>query len=107
MGKESDMINQPKSLGDLLAEATVWADGEFKDATDESRLKHFADEVAELLADPTNGEEMADVVIFVHHLAVHAGVDLRVQVERKLTINRGRVWRKDALSGYSKHVPIE
>jgi NTP pyrophosphatase (non-canonical NTP hydrolase) len=58
------------------------------------------DEMCELLdaldEDDNNPEaaaEIADVVIVLYGLAARLGVDLRVEVNRKMQINRGRTWK--------------
>jgi NTP pyrophosphatase (non-canonical NTP hydrolase) len=45
---------------------------------------------------PDFGEELADVFLYLTGLAEMTGIDLADEVERKLAINAGRVYRRDA-----------
>jgi NTP pyrophosphatase (non-canonical NTP hydrolase) len=49
------------------------------------------------------GREAADVVILLHRLVALLGMDLNVEVDAKMAINRGRKW-KPAGDGTGGHV---
>lgn len=52
---------------------------------------------------PKAADEVADVVIVLQRLATRLGVDLWAEVERKMAVNRARVWKLDN-TGHGYHV---
>lgn len=92
-----------KSLDELVEEIFEWQQATFLDATEEGRIKHFEEEVEEYLDDPSNGEEAADAFMLFVAIFKNNGIDLNAEVEKKLAINKSRVWKK-VPGGYSKHV---
>lgn len=93
-------------LGEVLMACSEWAFGveEFQPIDPQRIFSHLEEEVGELKQNPASGEEMADVAMLLHHLAVFYGIDLRQELERKLAINRGRVWMRRADDSHTKHV---
>lgn len=91
-----------------------WADETFGPAGSNARVAARAnEEMAELLraltADdehPKAAEEVADVVIILARLATRLGVDLQQEIERKMEVNRERVWTKDG-TGHGYHTRKE
>lgn len=80
-----------------------------KQASNHRIAERAAEELTELqeaLAEgsPKAAEEVADVVIVLHHLAGCMGFDLTAEITRKMAINRARKWslRGDG-TGY--HIP--
>lgn len=67
-------------------------------------LKHIQREFNELCDDPTDGEEMADMVILLVALAECQGLDLEFEIECKLAINRERTWSPPDEDGVIEHV---
>lgn len=96
-----------RSLESVMAECTAWADETFPAATLHSRAVHLHREAAELLADPTDAEEMADVLMLLGHLASHAGVNLTEALTAKLAKNRRRTWGQPDADGVVEHVREE
>ena len=92
-----------RSLDKLVEDIHVWQTETFVDGTEEGRIEHWKEEIAEYLKDPSNGEEAADVFLLFVAILKNRGVDLRAEAERKLEINKKRQWAK-AAGGYSKHV---
>jgi len=88
-----------------------WASETFGDAGSNARVAARAnEEMAELLRAATSDQpvehlvvEAADVVIILARLAYRNGFDLWDEVEKKMAINRARVWRKDG-TGHGYHV---
>lgn len=88
-----------------------WCAETFGPITSHARVAARAnEEMAELLraltADdrhPKAPEEIADVVIILTRLASLLGADLAAEVERKMAINRQRVWNRDG-TGHGYHV---
>jgi NTP pyrophosphatase (non-canonical NTP hydrolase) len=67
-------------------------------------------EMAELLQEladddcsPKIGEEIADVFICLYRLIHLAGVEIDVEIDRKMAINRNRRWNVSA-NGHGQHV---
>ena len=88
-----------------------WADHAFGKAPDPARIASRAnEEMAELLRHATSNqpsekliEEAADVVIVLMRMADVIGEDLAKEIDRKMVVNRGRVWNKDG-TGHGYHV---
>lgn len=89
----------------------IWASETFGDAGSNARVAARAnEEMAELLRAATSDHpaeqvvvEAADVVIILARLAYRNGFDLWSEVEKKMAINRARVWKKDG-TGHGYHV---
>lgn len=87
-----------------------WAEQTFGPVTSNARVAARAnEEMAELLrhltaddAHPAAAAEVADVVIVLYRLATRLGVDLHQEIDRKMAVNRGRVWRRDH-TGHGYH----
>lgn len=84
-----------------------WGRVTFPHATDASVLKHLDKELAELHERPDNGEEMADVVMLVAHLAYRHGYDLLAEVARKFAICKTRKWGEPDADGVVEHIRDE
>lgn len=90
---------------------SIWANETFGAAGSNARVAARAnEEMAELLrcltADdnhPKAAEEIADVVIVLYRAAWRLGVDLHAEIDRKMAINRKRVWTTDK-TGHGYHV---
>jgi dCMP deaminase len=111
------------SLETVLAASDQWADETFPRSTDAAKIAHLREEFAELLDRPTNGEELADVLMILSHLfgaaeisvlvwAIRARriVDVQGEVERKLGICRQRIWGEPDADGKVKALvkaPVE
>lgn len=88
-----------------------WADETFGPAGSNARVAARSnEEMAELLraltADdnhPKAAEEVADIVIVLYRLATRLGVDLHDEIDRKMAINRDRIWNLDN-TGHGYHV---
>jgi NTP pyrophosphatase (non-canonical NTP hydrolase) len=88
-----------------------WADATFGPSGSNARVAARAnEEMAELLraltADdkhPKASEEVADIVIILYRLATRLGIDLMAEIDRKMSVNRARVWKKDN-TGHGYHV---
>ena len=82
-----------------------WARRTFPHSTTETRLAHLRRELAELAADPTNVEEMADMALILCHMAEEAGKDLGAAMREKLEENIwDRAWSKPDAEGVCHHV---
>lgn len=92
-------------------EVTVWAEKTFGPPSSNARIAARAnEEMAELLRDltvddknPKAGEEIADIVIVLYRLATRLGCDLMQEIDRKMEVNKQRVWKVGA-DGHGYHV---
>ncbi len=88
-----------------------WADETFGPSGSNARVAARSnEEMAELLraltADdnhPKAAEEVADIVIILYRLATRLGIDLHQEIDRKMAINRDRIWNLDN-TGHGYHV---
>jgi len=98
------MIDTQQTISD-------WADETFGAAGSNVRVAARAnEEMAELLRalatdenHPKAPEEIADIVIILSRLATRLGVNIDEEIEKKMTINRARIWKRDG-SGHGYHV---
>lgn len=81
-----------------------WAEKTFPNQSTSAKICHLADEVAEVMENPNDGEELADCAILLFNLAERAGVDLMSEVEKKFAKNRKRIWGKPDERGVVKHI---
>lgn len=93
-----------RTYEELFAEVADWADETFPGSQPAAKVAHLRKEVEELEADPTNGEEMADCLMILVHLARGTGIDLKAELRRKLAINRGRQWGAPDARGVVEHI---
>jgi len=86
-----------------------WSEETFGEVNSNARVAARAnEEMSELLRVLTRddndvghaGEEMADVVIVLYRLAQMMGVDLHLEIDAKMTINRKRQWDVDGGLGW-------
>jgi len=99
------MLSSIQKFQNELAE---WSDGQFGfNRPPLPALRHMREEVDELIADPSDRMEFADVFILLIDSARRSGMTadelLRVAYQ-KLEINRKRTWGKPNAEGYCKHV---
>lgn len=93
------------------ASIVAWADETFGPTTSNVRVAARAnEEMAEALRalsvddrHPKAAEEIADVVIVLMRLARNLGTTVDAEVQRKMAINRERVWKKDS-TGHGYHI---
>jgi hypothetical protein len=81
-----------------------WGDRTFPASTDHSKLIHLAKEFDELREDPGSGEEMADMVMLIAHIAYSHGIDLLAEIERKFQIVQARQWGEPDADGVVEHI---
>lgn len=87
----------------IFVEVGEWGTQTFGNSTDHAKLTHLRKELDELLADPGNGEEMADMVMILSHLAYTYDIDLMAEIRRKLEICRARTWGPPDADGVIEH----
>lgn len=79
---------QAGGVGETFDTIRQWCEETFGPATPERIASRAAEEMDELLADPSKVEEAADIVII---LSRHP--TLWAEIERKMSVNRKRQWR--------------
>jgi len=92
------------NLDELTFETGKWAETTFPDSTPETIIIHLTREIIELCKRPASGEEMADILILLMHLAYKQGVELTSWVRTKFVINQGRTWGKPDPDGVIEHI---
>lgn len=88
----------------IFVEVGEWGAETFPVSTDHAKLKHLEKELAELKAAPASGEEMADMVMILSHLAYAHGIDLMAEIGKKLEVCRARRWGQPDADGVIEHV---
>lgn len=98
-------------MSETQQSVSAWADAVFGAVGSNARVAARAnEEMAELMRALTSddshekaAEEVADIVIILYRLASRLGVDLHAEIDRKMAINRTRVWSPDN-TGHGYHV---
>jgi NTP pyrophosphatase (non-canonical NTP hydrolase) len=105
-------------LDELQRDVGEWGNRTFPAATNESIFAHLRDEVDEVdfavndLRNPFHhppedlfalGEECADCLMLLLHLAHRNGFSLIEEARKKFAINQQRTWTTDSGNGYIKH----
>jgi hypothetical protein len=88
----------------IFVEVGEWGAETFPASTDQAKLAHLAKEFDELRAAPSSGEEMADMVMILSHLAYAHGVDLMAEIGKKLEVCRARRWGRPDAEGVVEHI---
>lgn len=98
-------------LDAVLYDVVEWARLAFGRARTPQRHRakaiHLLKEAQELAEDPSDAEEMADVLMILAHLAADQGVNLAVAVREKLAVCRQRQWGPPDADGVVEHVRKE
>jgi NTP pyrophosphatase (non-canonical NTP hydrolase) len=99
------MSEKSTSVHELQADIAEWADKLNPHRTALSIIAKMLEELGELIASDRQDDplELADVLILALDLAHIKGIDLTDAVQRKMRVNRNRVWRI-ADNGAMKHV---
>ena len=92
------------SLEKLFEEVRFWQRETFPKATAKSAANHLLREAKELLEDPTELSELADVIILAIGVADQLEVNIEEIVGDKLKINQERVWGESDAEGVVEHV---
>lgn len=87
----------------IFEDIRVWGRETFPDNTEAGILAHIKEELDELIENPSDSLEMADLVILLVQLADLHGIDLERAVSHKNDINRRRVWLPADEEGIIRH----
>jgi NTP pyrophosphatase (non-canonical NTP hydrolase) len=88
----------------LQADIHQWANEVFPDRTVASAMLKLYKELSEVIENPNDATEYADVAIILLDLAEMHGVDLEVAVIKKMAINRNRKWKVNPITGVMSHI---
>ncbi len=91
-------------LSEACTESVNWSNDTFPTASARSKAAHLLREATELAENPTDGEEMADVMMLLAHLAAGEGIDLAEEVHKKLAKNQLRKWGVPDGEGVVEHI---
>lgn len=83
-------MSEIKQLQDLIGE---WADEVFPERNIQSAALKLYEEIGEMLRDPSNADEHADIYIMMFDLSRMYNVDIGAAVRRKMAVNMRRYWR--------------
>ena len=92
------------TLDGIAREVNGWQAVTFPRATPSSVVEHLRREVLELVEDPTDLSEIADVFILLIGLTYELGVDLKQIVADKHAVNLKRQWGEPDEQGVVEHV---
>lgn len=98
--KEED----PDPLQILQERVTAWADDVYPNRTTEVAFAKMVGEVAEILANPADPLEWADVLILLVDAAHLRGIDILEAAHHKMDINEKRDWAIDSTTGLMSHI---
>lgn len=91
------------SIDILAQEVFEWADFTFPERTLGSMALKLYEEIGEMLRNPHDHSEFADVMILLlDHAKIH-GIDIEVVVRDKLAVNAARTWQVNE-NGAMSHV---
>jgi len=93
-------MSEIRELQNLIGK---WADEVFPDRTIQSAALKLYEEIGEMLRDPSNADEHADIYIMMFDLSRMYNVDIGDAVRRKMARNRMRQWGKTE-TGTLQHV---
>lgn len=92
-----------RDLGALLESVADWSEVQFPDSSWRSKGEHLVEEAEEARDAEGDGEELADVVMIIAHMARERSIDLYAEVERKLAICKARKWLPPDENGVVRH----
>lgn len=81
-----------------------WQLKTFPQSTLLSKLAHLKKEVIELDQNPTDGYEMADIIMLVCGMAAIEGIDISSVLQEKFEINKNRKWGTPDKDGVVLHI---
>ncbi len=91
-------------IRELQNEIRQWADTVFPERTAYGAMtKLVMHEIPEMLRNPEDPLEYADILILVLDAAALLGIDVADAVHRKMEINRKRTWKVDKSTGLMSH----
>lgn len=91
-------------MSNVLERVADWSESMWPTQQSGPLIKHIRKEISELEDNPSDGEEMADIIILLCRVARNAGVDLLDEVERKFEIVQKRTWQAPDEHGVIEHV---
>lgn len=90
-------------IREVTAQIAEWCDEVYPTRTASHMIVKLQHELKELLANPMDAHEVADVAIILLDLCHYQGFDLATIIHRKMEINRARTWEIDK-EGILNHV---
>jgi len=97
-------IARLRAFWDEMRAFRDWANVQFPNSTPQSKAHHLAKEAHELANNPSDPEEMADVLGLFAHLADWDGVDLAAALQTKRLVNESRQWGTPDENGVIEHL---
>lgn len=92
-------------IGKMQKDIAEWADTLIPNRTaKQAMIKLVMEEIPELLRNPEDAGEFADVVILVLDIAHLQGIDIEKAVIEKMEKNKARKWVTDTETGIMHHI---
>ena len=97
------MNTRPRNLMDIQAEVVAWADEALPDRTINTMLLKMFEEMGEVVRNPRDPLQLADVLILLVDLADKHNIDLTRAVTDRMVVNKNRQWHINRVTGVSNH----
>lgn len=101
------LTHRPDPVETLQERIAEWADRVYPTRTPEVAFAKMVGEVGEILANPEDPLEWADVAILLLDAAKLRGIDIVQASHMKMEINEKRTWKVDPRTGLMSHVKKE
>ena len=81
-------------IKELQKEIREWADSVFPDRTVGSAALKLYEEIGEMIRNPGDASEHADIYIMLFDISAMYDIDIAEAIREKMAKNRSRSWRK-------------
>lgn len=92
------------SINDLAKDINGWANSVFPDRTMSDIIIKSFEEFGEVIRNPDDPLEMADLFILLLDLAVIRGFDIEKAIIDKMRVNTNRKWKVDSHTRIMRHI---
>lgn len=95
------------SLEGVWHDSVPWSEKTFPRSTPQSIANHILSEAKELVSNPYDPAEAADIALLLGHLQYKLKITLALEAARKFALNKERVWGQPNSEGFVEHVRDE
>jgi hypothetical protein len=95
------------SLEGVWHDSVPWSEKTFPQATAQSIASHILSEAKELVKNPYDPAEAADIALLLGHLQYNLKITIALEAARKFAINKERKWGPVNNEGFVEHVRDE
>lgn len=93
-----------KTLAEIQAEVTAWADEVLPDRTVGGMVIKMVEELGEVAKDPSDPLQLADMIILLVDIADQYDINLSEAVSNRMHINRIKRWKSNRHTGAKERV---